>query len=338
MNINGAILNYGRPFKDIVLIMSKCDDIVRIKKTYNDSSLIDITSGTGNDTIEIGVEGGGMENRIYSNLIVDAGDGTDYLLIHDDGSTTSKDIDVRFNLMRGFDGVDSKGNSSSTNTSSGTEIFLFGVEQISMNLGPFDNVVNIASTPTDSTLNVTSQGGADFIHVISTQGSLILHTGSGNDNVTVDAMASHTSLLIDSGADNDSIQIYGLGYKGNATILGGDGEDKLYVDSRSSEEGVLRNKMNGTTLSWNGGDGADELVMYFVSTGSSNLNIIGDNSEGNEVILHCPDIACTVLSRDTFIANIHDPGNLDGSLERLNLDNSAIISSLILKLHEGNNR
>ena len=221
----------------------------------------------------------------------------------------------------------------------GFELITLGIEQLSMNLGPFENVVNIVSTPAGSTMDVTSQGGADLIHVTSTQGSLNLRTGSGNDDVTVYAMANHTSLFVDSGADDDSIQIYGLGYKGDATILGGDGKDKLFVDSRSSMKEVGHNKMDGTTLSWNGGDGADELVMYFVSTGSSDLNIIGDNSAGNEVILHCPDIACTVLSRDTFIANIHDPGNLDGSLERLNLDRaSSTISSLILKLHEGDNR
>ena len=331
MVINGATLTYGSPFKDIILIMSACNDIVHIKKTFKDSSLIDINTGGGNDTIIIGVENTGFEDQISSNLVVDAGNGMDYLLIYDEGSEP-KDIDVKFNLLRGLDGADYR------NSTNFTDIFYFNVEQFSMNLGTSDNVVHVSSTGQDSTVNITSQGGADFINVTSTQGSLNLHTGSGNDNVTVHTTANFTSLFVDAGDDEDWIQVYGLGYGADATVHGGSDNDVLYVDPRSSE-GEGRNKMNGTILSWDGGHGNDGLEMFFVSTGFTNLNVFGDNQDTNEIIVHCPDVVCTVLSRDTFLANIHDPGNPIGSLERLNIDKaSSEISSLLLFLHEGNNR
>ena len=103
--------------------MSECDVIVHRKNTCNDYSLIAINRGIVNNSIEMGVEGGSLENQIYINLIAVACNGTDYLVIHDESSTKLKDMGVRFNLTRGFDGVVYKGKSLN-----GTKSFFFGVE------------------------------------------------------------------------------------------------------------------------------------------------------------------------------------------------------------------
>jgi hypothetical protein len=95
--------------------------------------------------------------------------------------------------------------------------------------------------------------------------------------------------------------------------------------------------MNGTRIDWNGGEGDDMVEMYFVSAGSTNLNIIGDADGTNEVIANCADLPCTILSRQTFLANIHDPGLSNSTVERISVDETASITSLILHLNSGEN-
>ena len=46
--IGGATITFGRPFRDILLVGSPCDDIFHIKKTYSDTSSIQIIGGLGN--------------------------------------------------------------------------------------------------------------------------------------------------------------------------------------------------------------------------------------------------------------------------------------------------
>ena len=77
--------------------------------------------------------------------------------------------------------------------------------------------------------------------------------------------------------------------------------------------------------------------MYFVSAGITTLNIVGDNMGVNQVTARCSDEDCKVLSRRTFLANIHDPGNSDSLLERINLDPTASITTLLLYLMGGDN-
>ena len=61
--------------------------------------------------------------------------------------------------------------------------------------------------------------------------------------------------------------------------------------------------MDGTSIYWNGGDGVDNLEMYFVSAGTTSIELFGDNNietGENFMTLRCADIACIVLSRRTF--------------------------------------
>ena len=68
----------------------------------------------------------------------------------------------------------------------------------------------------------------------------------------MDVIVSHTLVFINSGADDNFIRIQCLAYKGDTTILDGDGKGKSYVDSRSSNgKKGLCNKMDGTNHSWN---------------------------------------------------------------------------------------
>jgi hypothetical protein len=182
--------------------------------------------------------------------------------------------------------------------------------------------------------NVTLANGDDFIDLYEVGGFAAISSGNGNDNITVNELGGY--LDIDAGPDNDAIKLFAL--DGNATVLGGNGSDLLQLDARDLSSIEPHNIMDGVHLDWDGGWGDDTLEMYFVSAGITNINVIGDNKDVNQVIASCSDDACTMLSRRTFLANIHDPGSLASTYERINIDNAtASITSLLLYLNKGEN-
>ena len=62
--------------------------------------------------------------------------------------------------------------------------------------------------------------------------------------------------------------------------------------------------MYNSHIDWSGGQGNDKVEMYFVSAGTTNLNIANDKHGNNEVFVSCADWSCTVLSRSIFLANM----------------------------------
>ena len=164
---------------------------------------------------------------------------------------------------------------------------------------------------------------------------LLAVAGTGNDNITVNgAGGGRTDIDVSDG--NDLIELFALG-SGEVTVLGGAGNDILKLDARDPSDSST-NTFDGSTLTWNGGDDDDRLEMFFVSAGTTNLNITGDGHGVNTLIAQCSDIACTVLSRETFIANIHFPDDPDTTLERINVDKAtASITTLLLYLNSGEN-
>jgi hypothetical protein len=111
-------------------------------------------------------------------------------------------------------------------------------------------------------------------------------------------------MAIDTGADNDFIEIFGLGFGTNGTVLGGSGNDTLTIDGRDYASPILRNLMDGSTLNWNGGTDEDRVIINLTSAGNTNLNLFGDSSMKNYIEMSCPDFRCVILSRDTFLANM----------------------------------
>jgi len=81
-------------------------------------------------------------------------------------------------------------------------------------------------------------------------------------------------------------------------------------------------------MEWGAGD--DELNSYFTSSGVSTIEIIDDNNVAglNKISVECWQVACKLLSRDTFIANIPEVNMVNKTiiemvLERINLKNSS---------------
>ena len=77
---------------------------------------------------------------------------------------------------------------------------------------------------------------------------------------------------------------------------------------------------NLTLLRWSGGDGDDTINAVFTSNGTSNIDLFDDTAGVNLLNIACTDFVCNVLSRENFIANIHNKSDPHSSTERINID------------------
>jgi Ca2+-binding RTX toxin-like protein len=137
-------------------------------------------------------------------------------------------------------------------------------------------------------------------------------------------------LFIDAGGGDDLITIDAL--RGNGTVLGGPGNDKLLVDTRDPSSGdTVVNTLDGSSLLWNGGGGNDTVEIYFVSTGTTHLNTVGESDGVNNVAASCSNGLCTILSSDFFETNLHQPGsNYSTTLQCINLEAAGSATTSIL--------
>jgi hypothetical protein len=289
---------------------------------------------------------------VKGNLIVNSGDGVDSISI--------REIEGYALIITSGGGndiidIDAVGGYVDITTSTGDDAIIVGnvtgyltmltssgMDQISAdNIGEYvwitttgggNDIIDIDAV--GGYVDITTSSGDDFINIYQVEGFATLSSGSGNDNITVNELDGY--LSIDAGPDNDIIKLFAL--EGNATVLGGNGSDLLQLDARNLTSPEPHNIMDGVHLDWDGGWGDDTLKMYFVSAGITNINVVGDNKDVNQVIASCSDDACTMLSRRTFLANIHDPGNSASTYERINIDSAtASITSLLLYLNKGEN-
>ena len=149
--INGnEVVSVASVFKDIILLMTDCNDEVTIEKTYTDASSIEVIGYDGDDNIVIGAlhpSTPALELEIFANVIIDGGAGSaDELIIRDVGSSASKSIGVFPTML-----TDIIGGTNGT-------ISYFAVENIDMLLGTNDADVRVYFTPRDTSLSITTQG------------------------------------------------------------------------------------------------------------------------------------------------------------------------------------
>jgi hypothetical protein len=249
--------------------------------------------------------------------------------------TTGQNSEIGFFYIRDTSNGDvsimSAGGPSNDVTILNTEDGSSSNGDVSVIIGPGPCILSIVYTSGDIYIDLHGSGD-DFVDLLEIGGSINVKTWDDDDVITVDKL--YGSLFIDSGANDDVVYIDYLG--GNGTVLGGTGDDSLLLDARGDPDDPV-NTMAGSHIDWDGGGGDDTLELYFVSTDSTTLNMVGDNMDVNQVIARCSDVACTMLSRRTFLANIHDPGNSDSSLERINLGEGQSITTLLLYLNGGEN-
>jgi hypothetical protein len=262
--------------------------------------LINITNTGGDMIITTSATTSGQDNIHILNTIGDqtitTGAGDDVIILFPVTDNTLLTIDTGDdNDLLKIDGLVA----ANADISCGS-----GNDELILNNATETNIVEEANTPT-TTFPIFQRdrqlSTAQFLH------SIIIATGDDNDEVFIKTIPDKCSLEIDVGSDDDVIEIAGLGYGSNVTILGGAGSDTLLLDGRESEDiedpSLAINTMDGTSIYWNGGDGVDNLEMYFVSAGTTSIELFGDNNietGENFMTLQCADIACIVLSRQTF--------------------------------------
>ena len=141
----------------------------------------------------------------------------------------------------------------------------------------------IEASNTDGDVYIDLQGsGNDFVGLLEVGGNTDVKTWAGNDVVTVDKL--HGSLVTDLGDGDDNVNIHYLG--GNGTVLGGIGDDRLMLDPLGNAGDPI-NTMDGSFISWNGGEGNDVVEMYLVPSGSINFNFY--NMDSNQIYARCSE-------------------------------------------------
>ena len=153
-------------------------------------------------------------------------------------------------------------------------------------------------------IDVKSWYDDDSVTVDMLAGSLVIDAGEGNDIVTVDYLGGKSSAIITLNMKSSSSLMILLAQLGNGTVPGGPGNDRLLFDGRDFTREGHTNTMYNSHINWSGGQGNDKVEMYFVSAGTTNLNIANDKHGNNEVVVSCADWSCTVLSRSIFLANM----------------------------------
>jgi hypothetical protein len=301
------------------------DDTISIEKT---NGPIAVTSGVGSHNFTIA--------DTVGNVQISVGDGNNIIFVVE----TRGDISFYAGVNAGIGVINIEDTTEGdiiimTAGGLNNDIDIINTDDgsVSVNIGPGSSTIDIIST-SENIFIEASGAGEDVINLFEIGGNIEVKTWDDDDLINVDRLAGN--LFIDVGAGDDVIDIDALG--GNGTVLGGLGNDLLLLDGRDSDNvEELHNTMDGSHLNWNGGGGDDTVELYYVSAGTTNLNIIDDNLDVNQVIVRCSDLECTILSRSTFLANIHNPNASNTSLERINLDETASVTSLLLYLNGGEN-
>ena len=125
----------------------------------------------------------------------------------------------------------------------------------------------------------------------------------------------------------------------------------LWIDGTFlGNSSILSNTLDLSTLRWSGGNDDDTINAVFASTGTSNIDLFDDTDGSNTLNIECADFACFVLSRENFLANVHNMTDTNSSTERINIDRvmnktdvtgwtpSVSIDSIFLHLNDGENK
>lgn len=320
-------IKYGASFRDILVRMSNCDDVVNVVSTHHNASSVEIWGAGGNDNITIGTENQPFEESIYANIVVHGSKGaSDRLIIHDEASTRDK-----IELLRPMQITGLHQNPKNL-------IDYDGFEFLDIFLSNGTNELTVACTETKSETSITSGDNVDTVIVNCTDGLLNLNTAGGADSITV--REASADFFIYSGEGDDTINLFALKNNSTGTIYGEEDNDTLNIDGRGLDDEILLNQFDGTSLRWSGGIGDDTVNTYFTSTGISFLEIFDDLNRGdvNQLNVDCANFACYLLSREYFLANIHDINNSNSTVERINIGRNegtptATISSIVLRMN-----
>lgn len=175
------IISFSTAYKDIIFVMSDCDDEVHIAETFPDTSSVEVVGNDGDDEIILGDKNRPVETLIFANIIIDGGRGNDVLAIHDQGSSATKPISVRSTMFEGFHSK---------------VISYFGIETIDLALGRAAAQVDVYSTAKHTGLTIRTSDGDDNFRVQNVQGSLKIVSGCGQGELVSDTSVMCIDLCL----------------------------------------------------------------------------------------------------------------------------------------------
>lgn len=178
---------------------------------------------------------------------------------------------------------------------------------------------------------------------------LEIRLGDGVDEFTVKNVTTGMELLIRTRGEADDIYVDGLAMDVMANVYGGSEDDTIYIDGTDNWNEPAVNLLEGSRLRWNGELDDDTMRIKLGVVGTSDIDIFNDVDGINDVIVNCANSSSFVLSRENFLANIHNITDVNSTVERINLIREsdggeltgffepATINSLVMMLNDGEN-
>jgi len=178
---------------------------------------------------------------------------------------------------------------------------------------------------------------------------LEIRLGDGVDILTVVNVTRATQLLIRGRGENDTMYFQALAPDSIANVYGDDEDDTIYIDGTDNWRQPPINLLVGTRLRWSGGDGDDTMYIKQSSVGTSDIDIFNDLNGINDVNIDCANSTTVMLSRENFLANVHNGRDPNSTAERINLirendtntltgfRNTASINTMVVRLNGGAN-
>jgi hypothetical protein len=316
-----VVVRVGSVFSDVTIKMSTCKDTVQVLQTHGIDGTLTILTGGDNDEIYLGRPEDGLDS-LYKSFIVEGGSGEDKFVVDDSASVKNK---TTGKLMPGA----IVGLLNGAESDIPEDIDCSGVETVDILLSKGSNVFEVWSTLKGSVTTITAQDQNDKITVNETYGDLNIYAGGGDD----------------------LLYFYGLGKWAVANVWGEDGDDIIWMDGTNNfQTDPPMNTFGESKLRWSGGNDDDTMHIKLSSLGNTDIDFFDDLDGVNDVNIDCTDSNTVMLSRENFLANIHDREDPASTVERINLirvadpaevsgwRDSATINSMVLRLNDGENK
>lgn len=266
--------------------------------------------------------------QVPRNLIVNTGDGNDYVVVNANVGSTGFGGVAAINTGNGHDGV-AFGSPFSSATPAITEegaqlneVFdgnAYVANSLVVLTGNGDDNVCVTGTTVQNQLNVQTGAGNDEFHAEEfAAGNAVVTSGAGNDFVTLVFFALDSTLVVDSGAGNDDVVVSSFSMGGGegpasqsgagfATIVTGAGDDGVVVEDFECDGLYLNTGAgnDGISVEMEPTDIQAQQVLtgpLFVGFGDITNTLTVITGEGND-LLQIVDISAHDIVVDTGAGN-----------------------------------
>ena len=235
-----------KDYNDRTLTTGDGDDKITASGHIEDG--VNITTGSGNDTIKFGGDVG--DNSDSSTTKIDMGDGNDTL------QGTGRDSDI-------------EGGATINMGDGDNTISVDDIKNSTVTMGSGDDTIEVDDIRENATVNTGA--GDDTISVNEINGDANVSMGDGADTLNIDGYVGGDAT-VDTGAGDDTLNVARL--QESAKVDTGSGDDIVVVDNVSSgfDDGsvglgegddtlIINDSLSGTDAKFDGGDGADKLVL-----------------------------------------------------------------------------